>query len=198
MQNTGQVATGFIRGTGAAINVELGWIPDYVKIVNLTDGDKIHENALKKVVLFTSGGTDEIKAGDKLHGNTSDATAIIEQVIVDTGTWAGGDAAGWFILTPTTMTSTAFSAAETAYREGTDTDGDDKVTLTAAEDQDGIDIDTEVAATTTAATNVAEYAGAIEANAKGFTIGATVSENAKLLYFTAFRGDVRIDQTTAP
>lgn len=196
MTNTGQVATGFLRGTGAALNVPLGWVPDYVKVVNLTDGNKIYENALKKVIAFTSGGTDEIKAGDKLHGNTSDATADIEQVIIDSGTWAGGDAAGWLVIDPLSLSGNFQN--ETAYREGVDSDGDDKVTLTAAEDQDGIDIDTEVAATTTAATNIYAYAGVAGTTPKGFTLGATVSTNAKLLYFIAFRGDAKIDQTSAP
>lgn len=195
--DSSQVATGFIRGTGAAINVELGWIPDFVQIINLTDGDKIYMNALPTVLLFTSGGVDEIKAGDKLHGNTSDATATIRQVIIDSGTWAGGDAAGWFILDPVTQIGN-FSAAETGYREDVDSDGDDVVTLTAAQDQDGVDIDTEVAGTTTAATNISAYAGVRETNAKGFTIGATIAEDAKLLYYVAFRGDLPIDQTLAP
>lgn len=180
-----QVATGFLRGTGAAINVELGWIPDWVRIVNLTDGDDIWENWLAKVIAFTSGGTDEIKDGDKIHGNTSDATAVVQQVILDTGTWAGGDAAGWLILRPGTHSGTF--QAETAYRENVDADGDDKITVAAA-DQDGIDIDTEVAATTTAATNVSEYVGSSGSNAKGFTVGATVSEDAKLLGYVAIRG----------
>lgn len=196
MQNTGQVATGFIRGTGADLNIALGWIPDFVMVINLTDGDKIHMNALRKVVAFTSGGTDEIKAGDKLHGNTGDATAIIQQVIIDSGTWAGGDAAGWFVLEPTTLSGNFQN--ETAYREGVDSDGDDKVTLTAAEDQDGVDIDTEVTATTTDDTNASEYAGADASAAKGFKIGATISENAKLLYFVALRGDAVLDFTSAP
>lgn len=189
--DSGQVATGFLRGTGAAINVELGWIPDFVKIINLTDGDITYENALKKVIAFTSGGTDEIKAGDKLHGNTSDATGIIDQVILDSGTWAGGDAAGWFILRPGTHSGT-FQAAETAYREGVDADTTDGCTLTAAADQDGVTTAAAVAATTTAATNVSEYVGASGSNAKGFTVGATISEDAKLLYYFAFRGDAKV------
>lgn len=196
MENTGQVATGFLRGTGAALNVELGWIPDFVLTINLTDGNKIFANALRKVVAFTSGGTDEIKAGDKLHGNTGDATAIIQQVIVDSGTWAGGDAAGWFVLEAASLSGNF--EAETAYREDVDSDGDDKVTLSAAEDQDGVDIDTEVTATTTAATNITEYVGSSGSNAKGFTLGATVSTNAKLIYFVALRGDAAIDFTAAP
>jgi len=193
--NTGQVATGFLKGTGAAVNVELGWIPEYVQIINLTDGDKVHINHVAKVIAFTSGGTSEIKAGDKLHGNTSDDTAIIRQVILDSGTWAGGDAAGWFIFEHATETGD-LTAAETAYREGVDADGTDGCTLTAAQDQDGIDIDTEVAGTTTAATNVIAYVGSSGSNAKGFTVGATVSEDAKLLGYLAFRGDFPFDQSS--
>lgn len=33
------IAIGSYTGTGAAINVSLGFIPDYVRIVNATDGD---------------------------------------------------------------------------------------------------------------------------------------------------------------
>lgn len=187
--NTGQVATGFLRGTGAAINVELGWIPDFVQVINLTDGDKIHANFLRKVIAFTSGGTEEIKAGDKIHGNTSDATAIVQEVILDTGTWAAGDAAGWLILEAASESGTF--QAESAYRDGVDSDGDNYITV-AASDQDGVDIDTEVAGTTTAATNIAEYVGASGSNAKGFTVGATIAEDAKLLGYIAMRGDARV------
>lgn len=34
---------GTYTGTGAAINVSLGWQPDYLKVYNFTDGDKIFE-----------------------------------------------------------------------------------------------------------------------------------------------------------
>lgn len=37
------IKTGTVTGTGAAINVELGFVPDYVKVVNITDGDQIDE-----------------------------------------------------------------------------------------------------------------------------------------------------------
>lgn len=190
---------GFLRGTGADLNVPIGWIPDYVKVVNMTDGDKIFENELFWVVAFTSGGTDEIKAGDKLHGNTGDATAIIHQVIIDSGTWAAGDAAGWFVLSHDTLAGDFES--ETAYRENVDSDGDDKVTLSAAQDNDGIDIDTEVTATTTDDTTITPYVGSQATNAKGFKIGATVSEDGKLLFVQAWRnsdGHSPFDQTAAP
>jgi hypothetical protein len=194
--DSSKVATGFIRGTGAAVNVELGWVPEFVMAINLTDGDILHMNAVAKVVAFTSGGTAEIKAGDKLHGNTGDATATIRQVIVDSGTWAGGDAAGWFILEHGTLVSNF--QAETAYREGIDADATDGCNLTAAEDTDGIDIDTEVAGTTSAAVNCIGYDGTRGGYAKGFTMGSTISENTKLIYYVAFRGDFPFDQDTAP
>ena len=186
MENQPQVAVGFLRGTGAAINVSLGWIPDHVKVVNLTDGDDYWENWLAKVIAFTSGGTTEIKAGDTLKGNTSGAEAVIQQVIVDTGTWAAGTAAGWLILRPGTHGSTAFGS-ETAHRSGVDADGTDAITVAVA-DQDGIDIDTEVAGTTTAATNISEYQGSAGSAGVGFTVGATISEDAKLLGYVAVRG----------
>ena len=32
-----------VTGTGAAIDINLGWVPDYVRIVNITDADVIDE-----------------------------------------------------------------------------------------------------------------------------------------------------------
>jgi len=43
---------------------------------------------------FTSGGTTEIEAGDEIEGNTSEATSTVTSVTLDSGSWAGGDAAG--------------------------------------------------------------------------------------------------------
>jgi len=192
--NTGQVATGFFKGTGAAVNVLLGWIPEYVQIINLTDGDDIWINHIPRVMAFTGGGTSEIKAGDKLHGNTSDATGVIRQVILDSGTWAGGDAAGWFIFDGDVISGTF--QAETGYREGVDADGTDGCSITAVDDNDGVDIDTEVAATTTAATTITAYAGTSGGNTKGFTVGSTCSEDGKLFGYLAFRGDHQFDQSS--
>lgn len=36
-----QFATGTVVGTGAAINVNLGWQPDYIEVANITDGNII-------------------------------------------------------------------------------------------------------------------------------------------------------------
>ena len=43
---------------------------------------------------YTSGGTTEIVAGVTITGATSGETAIVDSVVLSTGTWAGGDAAG--------------------------------------------------------------------------------------------------------
>lgn len=49
---------------------------------------------LGRSLAFTSGGTTEIAVGDTITGATSSATATVTRVIVASGTWAAGDAAG--------------------------------------------------------------------------------------------------------
>lgn len=49
-------------------------------------------------------GTDEIFPGDTIVGHTSGATALIKAVVVQSGSWAGGDAAGYAVFTNMTGT----------------------------------------------------------------------------------------------
>lgn len=53
---------------------------------------------IRWVLDFTSGGTHQPSIGDEVEGASSGAAAIIESVTLDSGTWAGGDAAGSFTL----------------------------------------------------------------------------------------------------
>ncbi|MCD6197488.1 MAG: hypothetical protein J7K15_02805 [Deltaproteobacteria bacterium] len=53
---------------------------------------------------FDSGGTTEIKVGDKIQGATSGATGIIRAVELTSGSWSGGDAAGYFYFEQITGT----------------------------------------------------------------------------------------------
>jgi hypothetical protein len=53
---------------------------------------------------FTSGGSTEIFEGDTITGATSAATATIARVIVQSGDWAAGDAAGYLVLAGITGT----------------------------------------------------------------------------------------------
>ena len=41
MPTMGDKCIGSYTGTGSAINVPIGWVPDFVMIVNVTDGDII-------------------------------------------------------------------------------------------------------------------------------------------------------------
>jgi len=50
-------------------------------------------------LLFTSGGTHEVVVGDTLTGATGGATAVVSSITLSGGSWAGGDAAGQFVLT---------------------------------------------------------------------------------------------------
>ena len=50
-------------------------------------------------LLFTSGGAHEVEVGDTLTGATSAATAVVSSITLSSGSWAGTDAAGQFILT---------------------------------------------------------------------------------------------------
>lgn len=37
------IKTGTVVGTGAAISISLGFVPEYVRVVNITDADQIDE-----------------------------------------------------------------------------------------------------------------------------------------------------------
>jgi hypothetical protein len=58
---------------------------------------------------FTSGGTTEISEGDTLTGDISGSTATLTRVALQSGSWAAGDAAGYFIMA---SASGAFQAEE--------------------------------------------------------------------------------------
>lgn len=51
-----------------------------------------------KAIFFTSGGTYVTKVGDTIVGATGAATAYVEAVVLESGSFAGGDAAGWLYL----------------------------------------------------------------------------------------------------
>jgi hypothetical protein len=57
---------------------------------------------LGQTLAFTSGGVTEIAEGDTIVGATSAATAVVERVVVQSGTWAAGTAAGYFVVSGVT------------------------------------------------------------------------------------------------
>lgn len=60
--------------------------------------------ALGRQVSFTSGGTYTVVEGDTITGATSSATAVITRVVLTSGTWAAGTAAGKLIFASQTGT----------------------------------------------------------------------------------------------
>lgn len=59
---------------------------------------------------FTSGGTTEVTVGKFLLGATSGAIVQVKAITLTSGSWAGGNAAGWMIAEP--VNSTGTTAAE--------------------------------------------------------------------------------------
>lgn len=181
-----QVKSDYLVGNGAALNVELGWIPDFVTVYNLTDADEWHSAFLgggNKIIPFSGGGTTEIVIGDKITGATSGATARVVKVLEYSGTWAGGDAAGFFVVRDVTGT---FSSENVKVGSGTD-----DATVTAAVNHTLSVIDSGSGATDIAATTgndaLSQYTGAEGSASLGFTIGSGIAEEAKLLYYVAGR-----------
>lgn len=172
--------TGYVVGNAAAINVELGWIPDMVIVTNLTGADKITIGHLGKYTIpFSGGGTTEIVAGNTIIGATSGARAVVDEVLLYSGTWAGGDAAGFFTARDVTGT---FGTENVFVGTGTD---DATVTV---QTTINLSIDTEVAAETS--TNmITRYYGVAGSNARGFTIGAGVAVEAEALHWLALAGN---------
>ena len=60
--------------------------------------------ALGRELSFTSGGTYVIAEGDTITGATSAATAVITRVVLESGSFSGGDAAGRLIFASQTGT----------------------------------------------------------------------------------------------
>ena len=76
---------------------------------NIGVGVAIEYNSLECYIApnrlgFDSGGTAELLVDTKIAGATSGATGIVRFVELTSGTWAGGDAAGWIYFEKTTGT----------------------------------------------------------------------------------------------
>lgn len=181
------IEVGYLVGLGAAINVPCGFIPDRVQVYNLTDGSIYTEAFLGRWnVPFTSGGTNTISAGDKIIGATSGATAIVESVLLASGTWAAGNAAGFLILQDGSLNGTFGS--ENVYDLTTQAaSGIDDATVTV---NVALAIKTDTAAASVTGNNALsrlEGAAAAAAGGQGFIIGSAVATAAKLLYWEAVR-----------
>jgi hypothetical protein len=183
---SGHVRHGLTVGNGATLNVELGFVPVFVMLFNMEDGDLITTAQLRWVVPFSGGGTTEVAAGARIKGATSNATAIVQEVLLYSGTWAGGNAAGYFVVQEGSLTGTF--QAENIFIDSDETSGSDDATVTA-----NVVHNIAIAAAATkvlAGTSaISRLDGTAGTSGKGFTIGSVIAEEAKLLFYIAFQGD---------
>lgn len=62
-----EIRTGTFVGTAAAINIELGFVPDYVKVDNITDGDdswEFYGGMTAGHALYTRSSVDNATTGN--------------------------------------------------------------------------------------------------------------------------------------
>ena len=62
------------------------------------DGRPAPSDASYCILGFEGGGTVEVEVEAVLHGNTSGASAQVIDIVIESGSWVGADAAGYFVL----------------------------------------------------------------------------------------------------
>lgn len=185
----GHVRIGQVVGLGATLNVPLGFVPQRVELHNATTGSAITTIAhLQWVVPFTSGGTNTISAGDKIKGATSGATATVESVLLTSGTFAAGNAVGFFVLQEGSLVGTFGS--ENVYDTTTQAAaGIDDATVTV-----NVISCTQIAANgtqtiVTGTSAISRLEGTAGTSGSGFTIGSVIAPAGNLLRYVAYQGD---------
>lgn len=93
---SGGVATLSVAQTG---NIGVGCNIDF-------DSPSVNVYIAPNRVRFDSGGTVELKVGDKIEENGGDASGVVRAIKLTSGTWAGGDAAGHIYFSETSGTWT--------------------------------------------------------------------------------------------
>lgn len=182
------VRFGHVLGTGAKIDVPLGFIPDEVVLTNITDGDVIHVWSRSRVAAFSSGGTHVLSAGDRVRGATSGVITTIREVFVASGTFAAGNAAGFVTFYEEDETGTF--GAENINLIDSELDNGiitaNVATIAAQAETGNIVIDVDVS-TQVPANGVLPYLGVRAETPKGFSISAAASEAGKLFAWKATR-----------
>ena len=175
--------SGVTIGNGAAINVELGWIPDRVEVYNATTGTPYNVAFPNRMVLtFTSGGTNEISVGETIKDLTTLATAIVAAIVLTSGSWAAATAAGIFVLERDYING-SFGANACV---GEEADATDDFTAAAVQAEHGF---TSTGAVAAANSSIVAYVGVAGSKSKGFTIAAGLAIEAKVLRWAAYRDD---------
>lgn len=182
----GMMTKGVVLATGAEQNVSVGFEPDLV-ILNRARG------ATETVVLYSGppcvrfdSGSEEIKAGDLLASSAGGSLEVVSVTLVS-GTWAGGDAAGWMQIKHVAGTVADNNTLNIAGSIRGDREAmTNAATVNGAVRYSDVDIDTEVG--TPAAVFVKPYAGGNDTPA-GFTVAAGALVDGEFVWWTALRCD---------
>lgn len=92
-------ATG--KAEGAYHNGALSWT---FNEVDVADGITVYGVFAFCQIIPFDGGSNEIKVGDVVTGHTSGATGVVTGISLQSGSWAGGDAAGYLDIKTKTGT----------------------------------------------------------------------------------------------
>lgn len=68
------------------------------RYVKYRSGNKLYCLGVDWGILNFDAGANELQQSDSILGNTSGATAFVDQVVVTSGTWGGSNAAGYLII----------------------------------------------------------------------------------------------------
>lgn len=184
-----QVADGYIEG-GTAQNIELGFHPRYVRILNLTEATEVYYDAsLYDVLRFDDGDNEEILPGYTVQASDGGWSGVVAEVILTDGSWGSG-AAGYLVLEPGSLTGASNLAdndvIRVAKQKGETPSGDWGDLNTATNYRRTFDTDTEVGFI--AANGITPYDGTSGGNGAGFSIGTGIGSANDLLYYIAFGG----------
>lgn len=182
----GQIASGVFKGAGAAINVSVGFVPSLVILNNSRGAAETLTLWNGYPVLGFDSGSAEILRNDLLVDASAGGSFTVVSVTLLTGSWAGGDAAGFMEIKAETGTITNNNTLNRRATEGR-AGATDVATIDGAVTYFDIDIDTETG--TPASRFVTAYEGVSGSAAKGFTVAAGAAVSGEYIRWIAFGSD---------
>lgn len=199
-------ASGITVATAGPDNVEVGFIPDIVKLWKFNGTvPAVNVWIRAKFCAFTSGGTYEIKAGDVIQGATSKLVrAEVRRVVVTSGSWAAGDAAGFLIWQDWNQNGNFGSenvdllASGSTVAHGGGVGTANVATVTAQTELGNFALSgaaTPAESTftyVTPANGIQPYSGSAGSTSEGFTITATLATAGDIWFWEASRGTLTL------
>lgn len=182
-----QMKQGAFTGAGAAVNIVCGFIPGFVVLTNPRGSTETVTIWDGFSTLGFDSGSEEILPGDVLQDASASGTFEVVSVTLESGSWAGGDAAGFMeiIGESGTITNNNNLNRLAANPPGPVREAASNVaTINGSVVSSDIDIDSEVG--TPAARFVVPYRGVAGSIAKGFTIAAGMAVSGERIRWTAF------------